>query len=333
MLDIARLERIRLSRRPLSQRFVGNVFLLPNYRIPPRVEIRIEGGEKLPDERVIYAMNHTDRYNYWPFQFALWKELNRFTATWVKGKYYENAFVGKFMELTNNLPTVSRGYLITRDFIATLGRPPEDSEYAILRPWVDAASAGEVDPPHDLDKLPADLLKRPRNVLGLRFEPDRQSYAAYINSLFTAMMGLFLELNRKALDCGLDLLVFPQGTRSVTLSRGHIGLAEVALYFDRTIVPVGCSGSDHCYRGSSPIASSGSIVYRIGEPISPAEMRDFHPGSDFVPFSHDAEDLHREKFQGLVDVVMSRINELVDPPYRFGNEQESTGVTGRDRFA
>ena len=42
----------------------------------------------MPDEPVIFAMNHTDRYNYVPFQYGLWQEKDRFTATWVKGKYY-----------------------------------------------------------------------------------------------------------------------------------------------------------------------------------------------------------------------------------------------------
>jgi len=332
MLDISRLERIRSSPAPLGQRVVGHVFLTPNYRIPPRVDIRIEGLDRLPDEPVIHAMNHTDRYNYWPFQYALWRKRNRFMATWVKGKYYENAIVGKFMELTNNLPIVSRGYLITRDFISAVGRRPKDEEYAILRPWVDAAAAGEVDPPLQVDALPPNLLKKPRNVFGLPYDPSRQNYAAYINSLFVRMMELFVDCNRKAFDCGLDLLVFPQGTRSLTLSRGHIGLAEIALYFERAIVPVGCSGSDRCYPGASPIASAGAIVYRIGEPIPPAAMQEFRPERDFVPFTHETESAHRKRFQGLVDLVMSRINELVDPPYRFSDEQGSSGGTGRDRF-
>ena len=114
MLDIPRLKNIPLSPRPITQKFLGYLALWPNYRFPPKVDIRLVDFDRVPEGSVIYAMNHTDRYNYWPFQFEMWQQYGRFTSTWVKGKYYENAFIGKFMQLTNNLPTVSRGYLITR---------------------------------------------------------------------------------------------------------------------------------------------------------------------------------------------------------------------------
>ena len=84
-----------------------------NYGLIPGVKIDFEDFEEVPPEPVIFAMNHTDRYNYFPFQYTLWRIANRFTATWVKGKYYESRFVGGFMESMNQLPTVSRGYIIT----------------------------------------------------------------------------------------------------------------------------------------------------------------------------------------------------------------------------
>ena len=119
MLDLPRMERIKLTARPKMQRLLAYTLLMPNYRVLPGVKIELEGLSRIPDEPVIYAMNHTDRYNYWPFQFWLWRARSRYTATWVKGKYYEKAAVGMFMELTSNLPTVSRGYIITKDFIFT----------------------------------------------------------------------------------------------------------------------------------------------------------------------------------------------------------------------
>src|SRR5690606_29201 len=85
MLDLARLERIRLTPSPRFQRVVAYALLRPNYELPPRVDIVFEGQEKVPNEPVIFAMNHTDRYNYWPFQYSLWRRTGRFTATWVKG--------------------------------------------------------------------------------------------------------------------------------------------------------------------------------------------------------------------------------------------------------
>ncbi|UCF46384.1 MAG: 1-acyl-sn-glycerol-3-phosphate acyltransferase, partial [Myxococcales bacterium] len=113
MLDLPRLKRIRLMKRPIGQVFFGHTVLTPNYNHFPGIDIQLEGLENIPDEPVIYAMNHTDRFNYFPFMYKMWKLEERYITVWVKGKYYENPVVGTFMELTSNLPTVSRGYIIT----------------------------------------------------------------------------------------------------------------------------------------------------------------------------------------------------------------------------
>ena len=49
---------------------------------------------------VIYAMNHTDNFNYWPFQYSLHCAFQRYTATWVKGKNYEGTISSAFMRWT-----------------------------------------------------------------------------------------------------------------------------------------------------------------------------------------------------------------------------------------
>ncbi len=333
MLDLQTLERMRLTARPRVQELLGWTVLYPNYRLPPRVEIEFEHVERLPDEPVIYAMNHTDRYNYWPFQFRLWRSRGRFTTTWVKGKYYENRWIGRFMEATNNIPTVSRGYLLSKDFQLAAGRTPRTAEYEALRHWVDAAALDRALPPPELE-LPRDLLAQPRNTLGIEFRPGTETWAAYINRLFERMMRRFVELNEEGFAKGLDLIVFPQGTRSKRLSRGHPGLAQIALRYRKTIQPIGCSGSDRCYPGSSPIAKGGHITYRFGEPIRWQDLREFHIDEDYEPFSPEAESRHRECFQGLVDLVMGRINDLVEPEYRFPeNGQDKRGAAqGADRF-
>ena len=309
---------------------VARAILRPNYTLA-RTRIDLEHEERIPGEPVIFALNHTDRYNYWPFQYALWRRHGRFTATWVKGKYYENPFVGGFMERMNNLPTVSRGYIITKDFTLTLGRRPTDEEYASLRRRVDAEARGEP-APDGLAPVPEGLLTEPRSILGRPFDPSRERYAEAICAVFTTMMGRFVELHEEAFAKGLDILIFPQGTRSIRLSRGHIGMAQVALRYQKTIVPVGCSGSDRVYPGSSPVAKAGKITYRFGVPIPYAEMTPFHIHEPFTPFDAADEARHRERFQGLTDLVMDRIDALVDEPYRFGEDGESEGVSGSERF-
>jgi hypothetical protein len=78
-------------------------------------------------------MNHTDAFNYWPFQYALHRAAERYTAAWVKGKNYDGFVASRFMRWTNNIPLASRGYVITRDFVSTVGRLPSADEYRVLR--------------------------------------------------------------------------------------------------------------------------------------------------------------------------------------------------------
>ena len=333
MLDLPRLKRIRLMKRPIGQVFFGHTVLWPNYTFLPGVDIQLEGIEKIPNEPVIYAMNHTDRFNYFPFMYKMWKLKERYITVWVKGKYYESPIVGTFMELTSNLPTTSRGYIITKDFTLTIGRRPTGAEYEALRALVNKqATPGEESSSVDVSKIPRELFDTPRNILGLDFDPRDCSYAVGINRVFTAMMAEFVRLNERSFELGLDLLVFPQGTRSIRLPRGRIGMMEIALRYKKTIVPIGCNGCDLVYTGSLPIGKAGAIVYRIGDPIPYEELSEFHIDQDYAPFSAEAEHRYRDKFQGAVDLVMDRINELLDPEYQFSDDLKSTGVRGTSRF-
>ncbi len=333
MLDLPRLKRIRLMKRPIGQVFFGHAVLAPNYNFLPGIDIRIEGIEKIPNEPVIYAMNHTDRFNYFPFMYKMWKLKERYITVWVKGKYYESPIAATFMELTSNLPTVSRGYIITKDFALTIGRRPTQAEYDTLRALVNKdATPGEDSGTVDVSAISKKLFESPRNILGMDFDPRSCTYAAGINRVFTAMMAEFVRLNERSFELGLDLLVFPQGTRSIRLPRGRIGMMEVALRYRKTIVPIGCNGCDHVYTGSLPIGKAGTIVYRIGDPIPYDELAEFHIDEDYAPFSAEAEQKYRDKFQGAVDVVMDRINDLLDPEYQFSDDLQSTGVRGTSRF-
>ena len=331
MLDIPRMQRIRLSAHPRGQIAVALTILGPTYEIYPGVEIEFEGYEKLPDEPVIFVMNHTDRYNYFPFQYRLYREHSRFTATWVKGKYYENPLVGSFMEHTSNIPTVSRGYLITKDFLNVMGRRPEDAEYAALRNVLDAQDRPRADDV-DTSALPRPIFERARNILGRPFAPRDESWAEAVDAVFRTMMRRFVELNRETFELGLSLLVFPEGTRTKRLSKGHPGVAQIALRQHKTIVPIGCNGSDKVHPGASPIPKAGRIVYRFGDPVRIDESSPFYIADPYEPFTAEAEARHGETFQALVDDLMLRIDGLLDPEYRAADAQQSDGVSGSDRF-
>ncbi|MFO0745465.1 MAG: 1-acyl-sn-glycerol-3-phosphate acyltransferase [Myxococcota bacterium] len=325
MLDLNRLKKIRLHPRPLTQRLIAQLVLRPNYGLPGRkTVIELEGADNIPRDRGVYfAMNHTDRYNYWPFQYQLYRHGGlRFTATWVKGKYYENEWMGAFMDATNNIPLPSRGYVIVTEFRKMHGRVPSEDEYRALRDLVDGRS--DVTSSAGGAAVQA-LLSAGGSAAG---------YLARFDALFLAMMAEVVRLTRSALDqLDLNVLVFPQGTRSKRLSRGHTGLMQMAQHTGHAIVPVGCSGSDRCYPGGSPFSRGGHIVYRIGKPLEldGPELGPHRVTSAFTPFTADAA-RHDPSFRAATDIVMRHIDGLVDPEYGFGSDATSDGVEAVERF-
>jgi len=314
MIDLARLQRVELHRTPWGQLLMAQILRL-DYAFPRRTRIELEGtGNLEPGRSYILAMNHTDRYSYWPFQYQLYRQRLGYTATWVKGKYYENSLVGAFMDSMNNIPLPSRGYVITTEFRKLVGRTPTGDEYRALRDLADGRVA------EDLPELAESIA-------------DLKGFLRGFADVFDRMIDQVMRLNRRALELGQHLLVFPQGTRSIRLSRGHIGVAQVAQHLGVDVVPVGCSGSDRVYPGNSPFARGGRIVYRIGKPLAldGPELGAHRVSELFRPFTLEAA-AHREAFQAMTDVVMDHINELVDPEYRYSDDGSSDGVSGVERF-
>jgi 1-acyl-sn-glycerol-3-phosphate acyltransferase len=325
MLDLERLRRMRLATRPLGQLVMANAGLGVDYRFPRRTEIVFEGEENVPRDRgVFFAMNHTDRYNYWPFQYWCYRRGLRFTATWVKGKYYENKALGVFMDSMNNIPLPSRGYVIASEFRKACRRAPSPDEYRLLRDLVD----GERDP-H------APLSSDASNELRAFLEPDeRGPFLVRFDALFDEMVDQVIRLNREALfEKELNVLVFPQGTRNKRLLPGHTGLAQMSQHLRAPIVPVGCNGSDRCYPGNSPFSKGGHIVYRIGAPIEAdgPELAPYVVPQAVRPLSREAAG-YEEQYREITRVVMEKLDGLLDPEYRFSEDAAATLTRGVDRF-
>jgi 1-acyl-sn-glycerol-3-phosphate acyltransferase len=304
MIDQARLDAIRLKNPPVGQMVVGSLMLAPNYNLPgKRTKIRLEGTANLPKGGAILVMNHTDRYNYWPLQYQMWRERLGYTATWVKGKYFENRALGWFMDTCNNIPLPSRGYVLTKDFQSAMQRAPKDEEYRALKQLTD----GEID----------EAEARARGGKGVAAMLDRPAFAGYAASFerrFDAMMKRVVEICREGLDIGLFLLVFPQGTRSRRLTHGHTGAAQIALHTRVPVIPIGCNGSDRCYPKNSPLSRGGTITYRIGAPLRIDTER------------------HAKCFRGATDLMMARVNDLLDEEYRYAPEADADAATGASRF-
>ena len=325
MPDLKRLQNTRLSTNPPGQIFMANVILRADFAFPRRTEIVLEGADRhlRRSQRYIFAMNHTDRYNYWPFQWQLWKEKRGFTATWVKGKYYENEWIGRFMDSMNNIPLPSRGYVLSSHFKRKMQRPPREAEYRLLRDIVD----GKRDAAQPLPEGGGPDLRR---FIGADVPAE---FLAEFERQFDAMIREVVRLSRKAVEVGNHLLIFPEGTRSVRLGKGHIGLAQVAQHLQMPIVPVGCNGSHRLYPGDRPLSKGGKVIYRIGAPIErddPAIAPFAVPG-DVLPFTRQA-DAYKEQYQAITDVVMARIAALLDPEHLPLEGVDDREVTGIQRF-
>lgn len=330
-IDLSLLSRIDLPSRPILQRIFAVGVLMPNYAFLPGVKIDFEGVDNLPTEPVIVAVNHTDRYGYFPLAYKWWRDFDRYFAAWAKGKYFESAFLSKAMQMLGAIPTVSRGYIIVRDFRSVLGRNPDENEYRALRDWVNAAGRGEDEAPKGVS-LPLPLLEKPRNILGYDFDPSTESWARAVNGLYTRMMLDFMEIHRRSFQAGRDLMIFPEGTRNLRLGVGRSGIAQIALHLGLKVLPVGANGSDKIYPGACPLARRGRVLYRIGKAITPVDFAPYKPTELFVPFTPVAEARHGEAFERATSLVMDRLNDLLDPEYRRDDESAAAQAQGVERF-
>ncbi len=305
MIDIEYFKRIKLVSEPFGQKIVAHLLLLPNYRIFQKVDIRIENHERIPrGESVIFAMNHTDRFNYWPFQYKLLKMREfPFTTVWVKAKYYKNAFLAKGLDLCNLIPVPSMGYLIEEYYRKKFNRKMDKGLYRTVRDMIEGRLA-EAGPQ---ERAAIDALQ----AMG-------EHFAEFVRLQYEGVMEKVAELSRTALcEQKLNLIIFPEGTRSVKLAEGRTGLAQLALHTGKRIVPVACNNSEMVYRGSLPFARSGRITYRIGEPLSvDDQLKPFRILEPFRLLSRESQLRYREQFEGVTRIVMESIDRMLDAKYR-----------------
>ena len=305
MIDLDYLKKIKLVSKPLGQQIVASLLLFPNYRIFAHVDIQIENVERIPrNESVIFAMNHTDRFNYWPFQYKLWS-MNCFSyaTVWVKGKYYRNALLAKGLDLCNLIPVPSMGYLIEEFYMKKFKRRLDKNVYRAIRDVID----GKYETVESYPRMVAETL----NLLG-------EQFVEFIRGYYDLIMERVAELSRIALvEKGLNLIIFPEGTRGTQLGEGKTGVAQLALHTGHKIIPVGCNNSEQLYTGSLPFAKSGKIIYRVGEPLSfNNQLKEFRIEEPFKLFSRESQEKYRKQFERVTVIVMESINQLLDEKYR-----------------
>jgi len=166
------LDRINLHPKPWIHLVLEQLFRL-DYEWLHKTEIVLKGLEHIPKGKaVIFAMNHTDHFNYFPFLYKL-RRLGEypFVTPLVKGKYYEFYALGKFFDWSNCVPMPSRGYVISKDFQKVQGRRPTNAEYRLLRDAVDRKIT-----PDELLSRAGDDLRRFLTTPHADFDPQAQPY-------------------------------------------------------------------------------------------------------------------------------------------------------------
>lgn len=286
------------------------------------VRVRFEGHRGPGAERAIFACNATHQFDLVPIRW-LFHKAGHPVVTLSKGKNYHGLLMRTFCTELGSVPLVSRGYIIAMDFEAVHQRRPTNEEYRALRDHVND------DTP--LPPLPAlrAMATTHRSVLGHPFDGSC-TYAEAVRTLYRDMMTRTLALCRQANSQGHDLQMFPQGSSSQRLSRGHIGAVQLAHALGQPLVPVGVNGClDVFPRRRSIRMARGEIVLRVGEPWVPP-LQELPAG--FRPFHPDDEAKHRQVLDAATAGLMERINALLDPRYQWSKDRQSDGAQGVKRF-
>ena len=101
------------------------------------VTVAYEGLEHVPSKPSLMVGNSTHRYEVVLLRWALDRRgIGVVIAS--KGKNYHAPWMRHFCVVAGSLPLVSRGYILTMDFLHVHGRRPTEEEYRALRDHGDA---------------------------------------------------------------------------------------------------------------------------------------------------------------------------------------------------
>lgn len=285
-----------------------------------RVRFAAEGADHLPTGPAVLVANHTHKLDWVILRwFAI--QQGRPQCNWVKPRTYEEGW-GPLLDRTGNVPVVSRGYLLSADFRALHGRAPNEVEYRALRDHLDQGT-----PLPDAAVFAA-IATRARDILGLPFDPTAQSWRAFMEHLFAAMMAATLRHTATLAEQGCDLQIMPQGVTSPRLTEGHSGALQAALALGLPLVPAGVNGFLHAWgeRGRFVPAHGGTITVRYGESWYP------EPIEGLRPFDPSSEREHAEALARGTEDMMERIARLLEPEQGWAEEDDHPDLIGVDRF-
>ena len=318
MITYDQIDSIKLHKKPFRQRIPAGPLTGINLSFLPCIDVQFLGTENIPKEGgKILVMNHSDAYNYLPLIRKLYQH-DLYPAVWIKGKNYVNRFASWFFDFNGMIPVPPGTYVIEKAHAAKYGKGKLTKEsYALIKELFNEKKSDEIKKNHINDKknLPADVEFFAKHIDDL----------SWYQSQLLQRMG---KLTEDALDLGLYILCFPEGTRNAQLGIGRTGIFEVALHKNIPIIPVGCSNGNNVYpRGSLPFArgpngfipsflpgvQKGKLIYRFGKEITTDDLlKECRIIEEYTPFSPESQKIHTQKFSRARDIVMQKLHDLLD---------------------
>ncbi|MBI3032337.1 1-acyl-sn-glycerol-3-phosphate acyltransferase [Candidatus Woesearchaeota archaeon] len=302
------LTSVDVSPKSKRQRLVTYPTLGLNFWLLPGLDIQIIGLDKLiDDQQYIFAMNHTDSFNYLPFTYKLLRSGKNATV-WIKGKNYRHWIGRKFFDAMGMIPVLPTNYLLHQMYARCFSSSTNDhkvltdTEYRLLKDVFEC-------------KTTSDDALRKSSRPELAYMLVRMDEIRFYHDQLMQQVG---RLTFQALqEYGLSLLIFPEGTRNIRLDEARIGLAQVALRTEVPVVPVSCSGGPEIYPGKNPFAKKGRITYVIGDPLTVDGALQPYAVSDSLPLlSRVSTEAHRTQFEGATKLIMQRIHDGLDDRHR-----------------
>ena len=321
IVDLREMGRINPIANPFVWTFTSvGLWLIQN--VYGGVKVVIEDFPEMSGP-VLFAMNHSHYFDFMQSRRAIMKQKGVMTTTFVKVRAFQNRLEGTYIKSMGNIPTISRGYLISADFAQLHNRKLDENEYRTLRNHV---NIGEPMPDTPTYKA---LQETPRDMLGFGFDPQKMSYREAVGACYTRAMATTLALAGKVTAAGHSMHIYPEGLFSSRLSKGRIGAVQFALALDLPIVPVGFSGMNRFFPRKKMVPNKrGTLALRFGTPyrIDRPELK------DFIPFDPQEEARCQYVLKDETDRLMNMINDLLDEECSWGEDLAGDGFKGVSRF-
>ena len=321
IVDLREMGNLNPIAHPLAWAFSSAVFWMVQ-NVYGGVKVEIEDFPEITTP-VLFAMNHSHYFDFMQSRRAMFKQKGVLTTTFVKVRAFQNRLEGAYIKSMGNIPTISRGYLLSADFAELHQRKLDENEYRVLRSHINIG-----DPLPDGPVFRA-LQETPRDMLGFGFDPQKMTYREAVGSCYSQAMATTISLARKVTAAGHCMHIYPEGLFSSRLSRGRIGAVQFALALDLPIVPVGFSGMNQLFPRKKMVpCKRGVLAMRFGKPyrIDPARFK------GFTPCSPDDELRFKDALEDETHQLMNRINALLDEECSWGTDRDGDGFTGVARF-